>query len=157
MCSRNTAPQHRPVLVLTPIRRPSGRQADRRRPQNWRRTTCHHRPRSRLRLRPRRPYWHTSGHILRDPSATAVLLDTWVFEDLYTLDLALVALGLPQEQRSGFTVQGVGGVRISQQLGQKDFENVYHIEHRRPGLVDDVQANRPRAVTYPSALVLWLP
>jgi hypothetical protein len=37
-------------------------------------------------------------------------------------------------------------------LGQKDFEDVDHVEHGRPCLVDDVQADRAGTIAYISVL-----
>lgn len=61
-----------------------------------------------------------------------------------TLDLGLVILGLPHQQRRRLSVQRIARIRVAQQLRQEDFEDVDHIEHRRPGLVDHVQADRSR-------------
>lgn len=47
-----------------------------------------------------------------------------------TLNLVVVALRFPHEKGGSLAVEGVGGVRVPQQLGQEDLENVDHIEHR---------------------------
>ena len=60
----------------------------------------------------------------------------------HTFDLGVVALRLPHQQRGRLSIQRIGGVRVAQELGQEDLENVDHVEHGRPGLVDDVQAHR---------------
>ena len=58
-----------------------------------------------------------------------------------TLDFRIVALGLAHQQRGRLAVERVRRVGIPQELGQEDLENVDHIKHRRPGLVDHVQAD----------------
>jgi hypothetical protein len=58
-----------------------------------------------------------------------------------TLNLQIVALGLPNHQGGGLAVEGVGGVGVAEQLGQEDLEDVDHIKHGRPCLVDDIQAD----------------
>lgn len=55
-----------------------------------------------------------------------------------TLYFRIVALGLSYQQGSGLSVQGVGRVRITKELREEDLEDVDHIEHGRPSLVDDV-------------------
>lgn len=72
---------------------------------------------------------------------------------LRTFDLDIIALGFPDQQGSSFAIEGIGGVRVSQELRQKDLKNVDHIEHGGPCLVDDVEADRSR----PKALVLVHP
>ncbi len=59
----------------------------------------------------------------------------------HTFDFGIIAFRLPHQQSGRFTIQGVGRVRVSEQLRKKDFENVDHIIHWRPCLVDHVQAN----------------
>lgn len=61
-----------------------------------------------------------------------------------TLDLCFVALGLSHQQSGSLAVQGIGRVGIPQELRQEDLENVDHVEHRRPSLVDDVKADGAR-------------
>lgn len=46
-----------------------------------------------------------------------------------TFDLGIVALRFPHEERSGFTIQRVGGVGISEELWDEDFEDVDHVVH----------------------------
>lgn len=69
-----------------------------------------------------------------------------------TFDFRLVYLGLAHQERSSFAVQRIGGVRVAEELGQKDFEDVDHVEHGRPCLVDDVQADRAGTIAYISVL-----
>lgn len=57
------------------------------------------------------------------------------------LHLGLVALRLAHHERGRLAVQRVGGVRVAQELREEDFENVDHVVHGRPGLVDDVEAH----------------
>ncbi len=74
----------------------------------------------------------------------------------------IVRLRFPHQQRRRLAVQGVGGVRVEQELGQEDLEHVDEVcrgdggslsahpspaccmaltEHRRPRLIDDVEAH----------------
>lgn len=46
-----------------------------------------------------------------------------------TLDLLIVALGLPHQQGRCLSVQGIGRVRVAEQLGEEDLEDVDHVEH----------------------------
>ncbi len=46
-------------------------------------------------------------------------------------------------QRCSFCIQWVCGVRIEKQLRQEYVENVDKIKHRRPGLIDNIEADRP--------------
>lgn len=61
-----------------------------------------------------------------------------------TLDLCVVSLGVAHEECCGLAVEGVGGVGVPQELGHEDLENVDHVKHRRPGLVDHVETDRAR-------------
>ena len=63
-----------------------------------------------------------------------------------TFDLGLICLWIPHQQRRGFSVQRVGGVRVAEELWEEDFEDVDHVEHWGPGLVDDVEADGAAAV-----------
>lgn len=58
-----------------------------------------------------------------------------------TFDFDIVAFRFAYQQSGSFTVEGIGGVRISEKLWQEDFEDVDHIKHRRPGLVDHVETD----------------
>mmetsp|Transcript_9766 Transcript_9766/g.36732 ORF Transcript_9766/g.36732 Transcript_9766/m.36732 type:complete len:218 (+) Transcript_9766:478-1131(+) len=60
------------------------------------------------------------------------------------LDLDGVCIHVSHHNRSSLTIQRVGGVGVPQQLWQEDVENVHEVEHRRPRLVDHVQADRAR-------------
>ena len=55
--------------------------------------------------------------------------------------LLLILSLVLQLQLGCFGVQGVGRVRVQQQLRQEYFEDVYQVVHRRPCLVDHVQAH----------------
>jgi hypothetical protein len=66
--------------------------------------------------------------------------------DTHTLHLCIVALRFPHKKRGCFTVQGVRGVWVSQKLREKDFEDIDHIIHGRPCLVDDVEADGAAAI-----------
>lgn len=54
----------------------------------------------------------------------------------------IVTSRLSHQQRSSFAIQGVGRVRIPKELWQEDLENVDHVKHGRPGLVDNIKADR---------------
>ena len=60
---------------------------------------------------------------------------------LHTLNLRLIALSVPHHQRRRLAIQRIRRVRVPQQLRQEDLENVHHVVHGRPGLVDDVEAD----------------
>lgn len=59
-----------------------------------------------------------------------------------TLDLGIIRFLIPHQQRRGLSIQRVRGVRVPQELWEEDLEDVDHVEHGRPGLVDDVEADR---------------
>lgn len=59
-----------------------------------------------------------------------------------TPNFGLVILGFPNQQRSRLAIQGVRWIRVPQQLGQENLEDVDHVEHWRPSLVDDIQTHR---------------
>jgi hypothetical protein len=65
---------------------------------------------------------------------------------VHTFDLGIVALGFPHQKRGCFTIKRVCGVGVSQELWEKDFEDVDHVVHWRPCLVDDVEADGAGAV-----------
>jgi hypothetical protein len=58
-----------------------------------------------------------------------------------TLDLGFVALRLPHQQRRGLAVERISRIRVAQELWQKHLENVDHVVHWRPRLIDDVEAD----------------
>lgn len=58
-----------------------------------------------------------------------------------TFDFGVVAFRLAHQQSGSLAVQRICRVRIPQQLWEKDFEDVDHVVHWRPGLVDDIEAN----------------
>ncbi|KAK6706262.1 hypothetical protein SNK03_010086 [Fusarium graminearum] len=60
---------------------------------------------------------------------------------LHTFDFSIVALGFSYQQGCCFAVERVGRVGVSQKLGEEDLENVDHIKHGRPSLVNDIQAH----------------
>lgn len=70
---------------------------------------------------------------------------------LRTLDLGVVALGFSYHQSSRLAVQGVRRVRVSEKLRQEDLEDVDHVEHGRPSLVDDIQADGARPMHFPGS------
>jgi hypothetical protein len=55
-----------------------------------------------------------------------------------TLDSLLISLGFAHEQSSCLAVEWICWVWVSEQLWEEDFEYVDHVEHGRPGLVDDI-------------------
>lgn len=63
------------------------------------------------------------------------------FMSSLTLHLGLVVLGIPQQQGGGLAVERVGRVRIAQELREEHLEDVDHVVHGRPGLVDDIEAD----------------
>jgi len=46
-----------------------------------------------------------------------------------TLDFELIRLWVPHQQRRGFPIQGIRGIRVTKKLRQEDFEDVDHVEH----------------------------
>ncbi len=117
----------------------------RRRRRSWLPRTCRRRLRFPRRRRRLRLYWRTSRRILiKRRSVSLCPADSserlWG-KDVRTLDFRVVALRLAHEEGSGLAIQGVCRVGIPQQLREEDLEDVYHIEHGRPRLVDDVQAH----------------
>lgn len=61
-----------------------------------------------------------------------------------TPDLGIVALLIPHEKRGSLAVERVGRVRVAQELREENVEDVDHVEHGRPRLVDHVEADRTR-------------
>ena len=57
---------------------------------------------------------------------------------LLTFDPLLVALRFSHQQGCCLAIQGICGVRISQELWKEDLEDVDHIKHWRPGLIDHI-------------------
>lgn len=47
----------------------------------------------------------------------------------YTLDFELICLWIPHQERRGFPIQGIRGVRVTKKLRKEDFEDVDHVEH----------------------------
>lgn len=60
---------------------------------------------------------------------------------IHTLHLRLVALGFPHHQCGSFAIEGIGGVGVAEELRQKDFEDVDHVVHGRPRLIDNIEAD----------------
>lgn len=58
-----------------------------------------------------------------------------------TLDLDIVRFSIPHQQGRRLAVEWVCRVRVAEQLRKEHFEDVDHVEHGGPGLVDDVQAD----------------
>jgi hypothetical protein len=63
-----------------------------------------------------------------------------------TLHLRIVALRLPHQKSGSFAVQGIGRVGVPKKLRNEDFEDVNHVVHWRPCLVDDVETDRAGTV-----------
>ena len=63
---------------------------------------------------------------------------------MHTLNLGIVAPGLAHQKRGSLSVERVGWVWVPQQLWEEDLENIDHVEHGRPCLVDNVEADRSR-------------
>jgi len=63
---------------------------------------------------------------------------------MHTLNLGIVAPGLAHQKCGSLSVKRVGWVRVPQQLWEEDLENIDHVEHGRPCLVDNVEADRSR-------------
>jgi len=60
-----------------------------------------------------------------------------------TFDLGIVARGISHEEGGGLTVEGVGRVRVAEKLREEDLEDVDHVKHGRPGLIDNIEAHGP--------------
>jgi hypothetical protein len=60
----------------------------------------------------------------------------------HTLDFRVVTLGFSHEERGCFAVQRVGRIWVAEELGNEHLEDVDHIVHGRPGLVDDIETDR---------------
>lgn len=58
-----------------------------------------------------------------------------------TLYLGIIALWFSHEECGSLTVQRIGRVGISKELGEKDFKDVDHVKHRGPGLVNNIEAD----------------
>jgi hypothetical protein len=58
-----------------------------------------------------------------------------------TFDLHIIRLWILHQHRSSLSIQRIGRIGVSQQLRQKDLEDVDHIVHGRPSLVDDVETH----------------
>jgi hypothetical protein len=65
-----------------------------------------------------------------------------------TLHLRLVTLGFSHEQGRRLAIQRVGRVWVAEELGKEDLEDIDHVEHGRPGLVDDIEADRAGSVRH---------
>jgi hypothetical protein len=68
------------------------------------------------------------------------------FPSMHTFHLGIVALWLSHEKRRCLTVQGICWIWVSQKLWEEDFEDVDHVVHGRPCLVDDIEAHGTGAV-----------
>jgi hypothetical protein len=60
-----------------------------------------------------------------------------------TFDLGIVARGISHEEGRGLAVEGVGRVRVAEELREEDLEDIDHVKHGRPGLVDNIEAHGP--------------
>jgi hypothetical protein len=58
-----------------------------------------------------------------------------------TFDLHIVCLRILHQQRRSLSIQRIRRIGVSQQLRQEDLEDVDHVVHRRPSLVDDVETH----------------
>jgi hypothetical protein len=58
-----------------------------------------------------------------------------------TFNLHIVCLRILHQQRRSLSVQRIRRIGVSQQLRQEDLEDVDHVVHRRPSLVDDVETH----------------
>lgn len=70
----------------------------------------------------------------------------------YTLHFDVVALRFPHQKRGCLAVEGVGRIGIPKQLRQEDLKYVDHVEHGRPSLVDDVEADRSGPTKIPAVI-----
>jgi hypothetical protein len=61
-----------------------------------------------------------------------------------TFDLHIVRLRVLHQQRRSLAIQRIGRIGIAQQLRQEDLEDVDHVVHRRPSLVDHVETDTTR-------------
>lgn len=64
-----------------------------------------------------------------------------VLRRLLTLDFGLVALGLPHHKSCRLSVQRIGWIWIAKKLWKEDLEDVDHVVHWRPRLVDHIQTD----------------
>lgn len=58
-----------------------------------------------------------------------------------TFHFSVVGLGLAHEHGCCFAVERVGRVGVAEELREEDLEDVDHVVHGGPGLVDDVEAD----------------
>ena len=59
-----------------------------------------------------------------------------------TLDLDIICLWLFHQKRRRLAVQRIRRIGVAQELWEEDFEDVDHVVHGRPCLVDHVKAYR---------------
>ncbi len=59
-----------------------------------------------------------------------------------TFDFLLIHLGISHQKRRCLAVERIRWVGVSEELGQEDFEDIDHVEHGRPSLINDVEAYR---------------
>jgi hypothetical protein len=67
--------------------------------------------------------------------------NNWMPQQL-TFDFCLVCRRFTHHQCGSFAIERIGWVGICKQLREKDLEDVDHVVHWRPGLIDDIQTNR---------------
>jgi hypothetical protein len=63
-----------------------------------------------------------------------------------TFHFGVVAFWFPHKKRRSFAVQGIGRVGVPQELRKEDLEDVDHVVHWRPCLVDDVETDGAGAI-----------
>ena len=61
---------------------------------------------------------------------------------MLTFHPRFVCFGISHKQCGSFSVEWVCWIWVAEELGKEDLEYVDHVKHWRPGLVDDVEANR---------------
>lgn len=95
--------------------------------------------------RQRRLCWRISQHILNSVRSVGCTRLT-----ARTLYFGLVGLRFPHYHRSRLPVERIRRVRVAEELRKKDLEDVDHVVHRRPRLVDHIEAYgaRPAGVSY---------
>ena len=83
-----------------------------------------------------------------EPEDRALEMGSHMCEEIFcplrkklTFDLSIIARLITHHQRGCFAVERIGWVRIAEELGKEDLEDVDHVVHGRPGLIDDVEAD----------------
>lgn len=124
--------------------------------RNFRPKTCRFPNRRHPGLLPRvLPRWRSVGCILQSislypPSTQPIYpclpfltpISNPRFQFGHTFDPRLIARLIPHQHSRSLSIQWIARIWITEQLWQKDFENVDHVEHWGPSLVDDVETYR---------------